>query len=124
MGTALLGEADFLTGQVLCPQTPPDAIASFTGIVPSPDEWVIDGVCAYVPQVGIAFQSLIRWSYTHYSSQSAWLRNASIKGDQQIPVTLLSTQRTNHRRHRKYLVQPSLRRGALPENSRGVRPRE
>ncbi|KAI0251186.1 multidrug resistance-associated ABC transporter [Lactifluus subvellereus] len=57
---ALLGEADFLTGQVLCPKTPPDAIASFAGVVPPPDEWVIDGVCAYVPQ-------------------SAWLRNASIK---------------------------------------------
>lgn len=48
---ALLGEADFLTGQVLCPKTPPDAIASFAGIVPPSDEWVIDGVCAYVPQV-------------------------------------------------------------------------
>ncbi|KAN0125580.1 multidrug resistance-associated ABC transporter [Russula decolorans] len=57
---ALLGEADFLTGQVLCPKTPPDALASFAGIVPPPDKWVIDGVCAYVPQ-------------------SAWLRNASIK---------------------------------------------
>ncbi|KAH8996013.1 ATP-binding cassette transporter [Lactarius akahatsu] len=57
---ALLGEVDVLTGQVLCPQTPPNAIASFVGVVPSPDEWVIDGVCAYVPQ-------------------SAWLRNASIK---------------------------------------------
>ncbi|KAH9174901.1 ATP-binding cassette transporter [Lactarius sanguifluus] len=57
---ALLGEADLLTGQMLCPQTPPDAIASFVGVVPSPDEWVVDGVCAYVPQ-------------------SAWLRNASIK---------------------------------------------
>ncbi|KAH9036170.1 ATP-binding cassette transporter [Lactarius pseudohatsudake] len=57
---ALLGEADLLTGQMLCPQTPPDAIASFVGVVPSPDEWAIDGVCAYVPQ-------------------SAWLRNASIK---------------------------------------------
>ncbi|KAH8986254.1 ATP-binding cassette transporter [Lactarius hatsudake] len=57
---ALLGEADFLTGQVLCPKTPPDAIASFAGVVPSPDEWVTDGVCAYVPQ-------------------TAWLRNASIK---------------------------------------------
>ncbi|KAH9018832.1 ATP-binding cassette transporter [Lactarius hengduanensis] len=57
---ALLGEVDVLTGQVLCPQTPPDAIASFVGVVPSPDEWVIDGICAYVPQ-------------------SAWLRNASIK---------------------------------------------
>ncbi len=48
---ALLGEADFLTGQVLCPKTPPDAIASFAGVVPPSDEWVIDGVCAYVPQV-------------------------------------------------------------------------
>ncbi|KAH9043928.1 ATP-binding cassette transporter [Lactarius pseudohatsudake] len=57
---ALLGEADFLTGQVLCPKTPPDAIASFAGVVPSLDEWVTDGVCAYVPQ-------------------TAWLRNASIK---------------------------------------------
>ncbi|KAH9050918.1 ATP-binding cassette transporter [Lactarius deliciosus] len=51
---ALLGEADLLTGQMLCPQTPPDAIASFVGVVPSPDEWVVDGVCAYVPQVGIS----------------------------------------------------------------------
>ena len=50
-GTALLGEADLLTGQVLCPKTPPDAIASFAGIVPSPDKWIIDGVCAYAPQV-------------------------------------------------------------------------
>jgi hypothetical protein len=50
-GTALLGEADFLTGQVLCPKTPPDAIASFADIVPPSDKWVIEGVCAYVPQV-------------------------------------------------------------------------
>jgi len=57
---ALLGETDLLTGQVLCPKTPPDAIASFAGVIPPPGEWVVDGVCAYVPQ-------------------SAWLRNASIK---------------------------------------------
>ena len=50
-GTALLGEADFLTGQVLCPKTPPDAIASFADIVPPSNKWVIEGVCAYVPQV-------------------------------------------------------------------------
>ena len=55
--TALLGEADFLTGQVLCPKTPPDAIASFAGIVPPPDKWVIDGVCAYVPQVSLSCSS-------------------------------------------------------------------
>ena len=54
--TALLGEADLLAGQVLCPKTPPDAMASFAGIVPQPDKWVIDGVCAYVPQVSL------RWS--------------------------------------------------------------
>lgn len=66
-------------------------MASFTGVFPSPDEWVIDGVCAYVPQVGISFHSLLPWLYTHpYSSQSAWLRNASIKGDLLVPVTHLS----------------------------------
>ncbi|KAI0066796.1 multidrug resistance-associated ABC transporter [Artomyces pyxidatus] len=59
---ALLGEADFLTGQVLCPRTPHDAIASFVGVLPKPEEWIVDGVCAYVPQ-------------------SAWLRNASIKAE-------------------------------------------
>lgn len=58
---ALLGEADILAGQVLCPRSPPDAIASFYGIIPPPDKWVVPNVCAYVPQ-------------------SAWLRNASIKG--------------------------------------------
>ncbi|KAH9169799.1 ATP-binding cassette transporter [Lactarius sanguifluus] len=73
---SLLGEADLLTGQVLCPQTPPDAIASFVGVVPSPGEWVIDGVCAYVPQ-------------------SAWLRNASIKGDILAPVSPLSVLTAN-----------------------------
>ncbi|TFK48986.1 P-loop containing nucleoside triphosphate hydrolase protein [Heliocybe sulcata] len=57
---ALLGEADILTGQLVSPRSRPDAIASFTGVVPKEDEWVVPGVCAYVPQ-------------------SAWLRNASIK---------------------------------------------
>ncbi|ETW77907.1 ABC transporter [Heterobasidion irregulare TC 32-1] len=57
---ALLGEADMLTGQVSCPRTPPDAIAAFAKESPSDEEWVVEGVCAYVPQ-------------------TAWLRNASIK---------------------------------------------
>ncbi|PCH35119.1 multidrug resistance-associated ABC transporter [Wolfiporia cocos MD-104 SS10] len=57
---ALLGEADILTGQVTCPRSPPDTIAAFTGQAVSDEEWVVQGVCAYVPQ-------------------SAWLRNASIK---------------------------------------------
>ncbi|EMD35632.1 hypothetical protein CERSUDRAFT_85569 [Gelatoporia subvermispora B] len=57
---ALLGEADLLAGQIQCPRTPPDTIASFTGTVVPPEEWIVQGVCAYVPQ-------------------SAWLRNASIR---------------------------------------------
>ncbi|KAI0331721.1 multidrug resistance-associated ABC transporter [Cubamyces sp. BRFM 1775] len=57
---ALLGEADLLSGQMICPRSPPDAIASFAGVIVPQDKWVVPGVCAYVPQ-------------------SAWLRNASIK---------------------------------------------
>ncbi|EMD35635.1 hypothetical protein CERSUDRAFT_85574 [Gelatoporia subvermispora B] len=57
---ALLGEADLLAGQIQCPRTPPNAIASFAGVVISQEEWIVQGVCAYVPQ-------------------SAWLRNASIR---------------------------------------------
>jgi len=60
--TALLGETDILTGQVLCPRSPPDSLASFTNVRVSKEEWIVEGVCAYVPQ-------------------AAWLRNASIKGD-------------------------------------------
>ncbi|KAI6116284.1 ABC transporter type 1, transmembrane domain-containing protein [Pisolithus sp. B1] len=57
---ALLGEADVLAGQVVCPRSPPDALAQFAVQAVAPEEWVAEGICAYVPQ-------------------SAWLRNASIK---------------------------------------------
>ncbi|GLB42389.1 putative atp-binding cassette transporter [Lyophyllum shimeji] len=57
---ALLGEADVLTGQVLCPRSPPDSLASFAGELVPKAEWIVKGICAYVPQ-------------------AAWLRNASIK---------------------------------------------
>ncbi|KAI0367391.1 multidrug resistance-associated ABC transporter [Pilatotrama ljubarskyi] len=57
---ALLGEADLLSGQMICPRSPPDTIASFAGVVVPHEEWIVQGVCAFVPQ-------------------SAWLRNASIK---------------------------------------------
>ncbi|KAH7910130.1 hypothetical protein BJ138DRAFT_1127138 [Hygrophoropsis aurantiaca] len=57
---ALLGEADVLTGQVMCPRSPPDVLASFSGKMVPKEQWIVQGVCAYVPQ-------------------SAWLRNASIK---------------------------------------------
>ncbi|KAJ2928554.1 hypothetical protein H1R20_g8546, partial [Candolleomyces eurysporus] len=56
---ALLGEADILTGQLMCPRSPPDSLASYAKVGPE-EEWIVDGMCAYVPQ-------------------AAWLRNESIK---------------------------------------------
>nr|GAT54702.1 multidrug resistance-associated ABC transporter protein [Mycena chlorophos] len=54
---ALLGEADVLAGQIICPRSPPNALLSN----PKDSEaWIVDGLCAYVPQ-------------------TAWLRNQSIK---------------------------------------------
>ncbi|KAJ7113275.1 multidrug resistance-associated ABC transporter [Mycena crocata] len=57
---ALLGEADVLSGALMCPRSPADSLASFAGVQPSKENWIIPGICAYVPQ-------------------AAWLRNASIK---------------------------------------------
>ncbi|KAG6895370.1 hypothetical protein C0992_001606 [Termitomyces sp. T32_za158] len=57
---SLLGETDVLAGQALCPRSPPDSLASFANVHASKEEWIVQGVCAYVPQ-------------------AAWLRNASIK---------------------------------------------
>ncbi|KAG8871479.1 hypothetical protein FRB98_000747, partial [Tulasnella sp. 332] len=58
---ALLGEADVLSGQLICPRTPPDVLAHFATISEiDPEDWIVQGTCAYVPQ-------------------SAWLQNASIK---------------------------------------------
>ncbi|KAG6899520.1 hypothetical protein C0995_005779, partial [Termitomyces sp. Mi166 len=57
---SLLGETDVLAGQTLCPRSPPDSLASFANVHASKEEWIVQGVCAYVPQ-------------------AAWLRNASIK---------------------------------------------
>ncbi|EIN08192.1 multidrug resistance-associated ABC transporter [Punctularia strigosozonata HHB-11173 SS5] len=57
---SLLGEVDILAGQVVCPRSPPDAIALFANSISTEEEWIVQGICAYVPQ-------------------SAWLRNASIK---------------------------------------------
>ncbi|KAG8964201.1 hypothetical protein FRC03_002096 [Tulasnella sp. 419] len=58
---ALLGEADVLAGQIITPRSPPDTIAKFAELREiTEDEWIVEGVCAYVPQ-------------------TAWLQNASIK---------------------------------------------
>ena len=48
--TALLGEADVLAGQVICPRSPPDSVAAFSSSRVSKEGWVVSGVCAYVPQ--------------------------------------------------------------------------
>lgn len=49
--SALLGEADLLTGQLVCPRSPPDALASFVGQQVPDEKWIVQGVCAFVPQV-------------------------------------------------------------------------
>ncbi|KAG9019050.1 hypothetical protein FRB90_007006 [Tulasnella sp. 427] len=58
---SLLGEADLLSGQMICPRSPPDVLAKFAALKYIPaEDWVVAGVCAYVPQ-------------------TAWLQNASIR---------------------------------------------
>ncbi|KAJ7147015.1 multidrug resistance-associated ABC transporter, partial [Mycena epipterygia] len=59
---ALLGEADVLSGRMMCPRSPADSLASFEGVRSTKENWVIQGICAYVPQ-------------------AAWLQNASIKNN-------------------------------------------
>lgn len=48
---ALLGEAEVVAGRVACPRSAPDCLANFE-VLPAPDDWIVAGVCAYVPQVG------------------------------------------------------------------------
>ncbi|KAG8740134.1 hypothetical protein FRC10_004719 [Ceratobasidium sp. 414] len=60
---ALLGEADVLAGQVIAPRSPPDTLAHLnTQMDLNDSNWIIQGVCAYVPQ-------------------TAWLQNDSIQNN-------------------------------------------
>ncbi|QRW05470.1 ABC transporter [Ceratobasidium sp. AG-Ba] len=60
---ALLGEADVLAGQLLAPRSPPDALAALSQQRNlNSSNWIVKGICAYVPQ-------------------SAWLQNDSIKNN-------------------------------------------
>ena len=56
--TALLGEADVLAGQVICPRSLPDSLATFSGSRVCKEDWVVSGVCAYVPQVFVLAGSI------------------------------------------------------------------
>ena len=56
----LLGEADIVTGQMVCPRSAPDLMDSFANQKIAPEDWVIQDMIAYVPQ-------------------QAWLQNASVK---------------------------------------------
>lgn len=48
--SAILGEADILTGQLISPKSPPDAVATFMRMS-GEEEWLVPNMCAYVPQV-------------------------------------------------------------------------
>ncbi|EIW78660.1 hypothetical protein CONPUDRAFT_167619 [Coniophora puteana RWD-64-598 SS2] len=58
---ALLGEADVLAGQVVCPRSPPESLARlgergmYSGETGDTGEWTVPGICAYVPQKNILF---------------------------------------------------------------------
>jgi hypothetical protein len=58
--SALLGEADLLSGQIVCPRSPVNTLTITSDMHTIPEkDWVLP-VCAYVPQ-------------------SSWLLNASIQ---------------------------------------------
>ena len=114
--TALLGEADFLTGQVLCPKTPPDALASFAGVVPPPDEWVVDGVCAYVPQVSLGFFFSDSVKFALFRAHGYAMLRSKVRS-QYWPLHVNAERPL----HRQYPVQSSLCGGTLPEDPRGLR---
>ncbi|CAE6535307.1 unnamed protein product [Rhizoctonia solani] len=60
---ALLGEADILAGQLISPRSPPDALAKLSQETDlGNSNWIVRGICAYVPQ-------------------TAWLQNDSIKNN-------------------------------------------
>lgn len=46
---ALLGEADLLAGQLVCPRSAPDAMTTFNAN-PTEEDWIVRNVSAYVPQ--------------------------------------------------------------------------
>ncbi len=49
--TALLGEAEVLSGSIICPQSPPDGLTILTEHPVPENQWIVQGLCAYVPQV-------------------------------------------------------------------------
>ncbi|KAG9092399.1 hypothetical protein FS749_015765 [Ceratobasidium sp. UAMH 11750] len=76
---ALLGEAEVLARQVIAPKSPPDTLAHLNTQVDLNDSnWIIQGVCAYVPQ-------------------TAWLQNDSIQNN------ILFGLPMNRERYRKTL---------------------
>lgn len=91
---SLLGEADVLAGQLTCPRSPPDAIASFAGKIVPEEEWVVQGICAYVPQVRLP---LITWqNNTHFVRERApgfampQSEVSTVQGDLSMPNALRS----------------------------------
>ncbi|KAH7105025.1 multidrug resistance-associated ABC transporter [Auriculariales sp. MPI-PUGE-AT-0066] len=64
---SLLGEAEVLAGDVFCPRSGPGAVAlQYPSRLPSPEEWILPGVCAYVPQVAFLQNATIRDNILFY----------------------------------------------------------
>lgn len=83
---ALLGEADLVAGQIICPQSKVDAVEPFEteqNANLTDKNWIRDTVCAYVPQ-------------------SAWLQNATIREN------IIFGLRLNEKRYQDVLYACSL----------------
>jgi hypothetical protein len=66
---------------MLSPRSPPDSLASFAGVHVPKEQWIVKGICAYVPQVKEKFSVDTKCGADSIVfSQAAWLRNASIRG--------------------------------------------
>ncbi|KAH8833430.1 multidrug resistance-associated ABC transporter [Flagelloscypha sp. PMI_526] len=74
---ALLGEADVLSGQLICPRSTPDALAAVSKTLSEGENWISEGLCAFVPQ-------------------TAWLQNATIRNNIlfELPLDELRYQQT------------------------------
>jgi ABC-type multidrug transport system fused ATPase/permease subunit len=57
--SGLLGEADLLAGQILCPRSPVSAIEDYGGTVP-PEDWILRGRTAFASQVPFLINGSLR----------------------------------------------------------------
>lgn len=94
---ALLGEAELLAGQILCPRSPPDAIDHLTEeqLIP-PERWLLP-IAAYVPQSAFLQNADIKHNVSYFPVSGAL--ELSLRGCRSCSACLW-TRRDTRRRSR------------------------